>query len=172
MLRFEFNADAYKQSVSRELIPEGQYRAKITSLDVTNMQDGTCKLVIGFQVTWHNAQFKDSLFLNPPSHPYFQSSNKRFGDLCVSCKVNPFQVQQDENILIGCTCGIELVHKKSKDGNSQFNTVKKFLSPNETDRLKEFSSSEQSQAPVTESFSSKSEDTALDPNNPASWFSA
>lgn len=162
LLQFQFNADAYLQSIHHELIPEGQYRAKILSLNVSKLQDGSDRLLFEFQVTWRNATFKDSLFLNPSSHPYFYSSNKRFGDLCMSCKVDPVAVQQNENILIGCTCGIEIVHKKSKDGSSQFNTVKKFLNPNETERLRQF--------PQDASSSDPNDMQALDPSDPATWF--
>ena len=178
MLHFEFNARAYKDSIQHELIPEGQYRAKICSIAQRPMSDGSIILTIEYQVTYNNAHFKDTMFLNPPSHPYFSSSNKRFGDLCVSCKVNPFDVKQDENILIGCVCGIQLSHKKSKDGQAVYNSVKKFLRPDETERLKEFTtsslsqpsqSSEQAQPRIPEIINT-SESTALDLNDADTWF--
>lgn len=177
MLKFEFNAQAYKDSLQHELIPEGRYRARITGIETRDMSDGTIIITLSYRVTYKDLAFKDTLFLNPPGHPYYKSSNKRFGDLCVSCKVSPFDVQNDENILIGCVCGIELAHKKSKDGLAVYNSVKKFLRPDETEQLKEFSSSNSASTQTNsadlgnapETF--KPDDgTALDPDNPDSWF--
>ena len=178
MLKFEFNAQAYKDSLQHELIPEGRYRARITALEVRSLSDGTIILTLSYLVTYKNLTFKDTIFLNPRGHQYFKSSNKRFGDLCESCKVSPFDVQRDENILIGCVCGIELAHKKSKDGLATYNSVKKFLRPDETEQLKEFSSSSNStptqphsadSGNAPESFN-PDDGTALDPDNPDSWF--
>lgn len=190
MLNFTFDAQAYKDSLQHELIPEGQYRARIISVSTRNMPDGSTILTIEYQVTYKNFKFKDTLFLNPAGHPYHASSNRKFGDMCNSFRANPFEIIKDENKLIGCAGGIELAHKKSKDGNAIYNSVKKFLTPDETERLKEFSapstsSSSNTTAPVHDVQNNSGpadprtlgnnaapivENTALDISDPSSWF--
>lgn len=167
MLRFNFDADAYRASVQHELIPEGQYRARITGVNVTNQDDGTDILRLDLITTYKNLGFRENIFLNPAGHPYFNSSNKRFGDLCNSCRIPAEKVKTEgESALIGCTCGIELAHKKSKDGTGEYNSVKKFLRPDETERLKEFADNNSPSGNAA--FDPNT--ARLDPDDPSSWF--
>ena len=159
MIKFEFNAEAYKAAVTRTLIPEGQYRARVKAIDVKNQADGTVIINLTLVTTWKNTEFIQSVFLNPPTHPFYSSSNRRFGDLCISCEVNPSNVLQDEKVLEGKTCGIELEHRKG-----EFNSVKKWLRPNETEFLKDFGA-------APENFTANDNTPeAFDPNDPSKWF--